>query len=423
MTTTNQESIQLDEVMLAMDVVDTLRRRQDFVERELDSDSREAELIAKVRRIYASQGIEVDDATIEEGVKALRDERFAYHAPPPGLKSRLFQLYIQRGQWGKRLGIAIAGLFAAFGIYFGTVVLPEKQQASQEVRSFNAQIDQIEDMATANRKRLKRLKSELENASPDLPADLKDAERAARTTVDQSLEKAGQSLKALEDYAIEKKLAAETVSTDKAQITRRLSDQKALLRKADQELNTAENALSALFQLERLPADLKRYLAQAKKIAKEENAIKLADEDYNNALAALAGGDFDSAQLAMSDLKSLTETLQQAYVIQVVSRPGEKSGVWRYPELNQSAKNYYLIVEAIGPRGKPLSMPITSEEDGKTHNVKKWAIRVGESAYLAIAQDKKDDGIIQRNKIGIKRPGYLKPEYNINTTGAAITEW
>lgn len=423
MASSNQEGMQLDDVMLAMDVVDTLRRRQDLVERELNSGAREEELIAKVRRIYASQGIAVDDATIEEGVKALRDERFTYHEPPRGLSTKLYELYINRGQWGKRIGLTFAGLLAAFGVYFGAVVLPEKHQAQEAVRSLEANVSSTRDMLLASRKRLNRLQQELAEASPKLPADLKAAERSARTTAEQGLEKAGQLLNATADFAVTTELDTDSVSTQKGSVSKQLSEQKALLRQADEQMNSAENALTALFQLERMPADLKRYHAQIKGIAKEEAAIDLADETQRTALAALAGGDFESAQIAMSDLKTIAETLQQSYVIQVVSRPGEKSGIWRYPEINQSAKNYYLIVEAVGAKGKKLSLPITSEEDGKTRLVAKWALRIGQSAYEAIARDKKDDGIIQRNKIAIKRAGYLQPEYNINTTGAAITQW
>jgi hypothetical protein len=42
----------LDDVMLAMDVVDTLRHRQDLVVRELDADTREKNLVDKLREIY-----------------------------------------------------------------------------------------------------------------------------------------------------------------------------------------------------------------------------------------------------------------------------------------------------------------------------------------------------------------------------------
>lgn len=47
----------LDELMLAMDVVDTLRHQDNLVARELDESRREAELIARLRQIYESQGL------------------------------------------------------------------------------------------------------------------------------------------------------------------------------------------------------------------------------------------------------------------------------------------------------------------------------------------------------------------------------
>ncbi|HXK56547.1 MAG TPA: DUF6384 family protein, partial [Gammaproteobacteria bacterium] len=49
----------LSDVMLAMDVVDTLRHRRLLVERELQSDQRDEKLIDRLRDIYRSQGIEV----------------------------------------------------------------------------------------------------------------------------------------------------------------------------------------------------------------------------------------------------------------------------------------------------------------------------------------------------------------------------
>ncbi len=76
-----QDKPPLDEMMLAMDVVDTLRRRQRLVEREFDSEGREQDLKQRLRKIYAAQGIEVPDHVLEEGVAALREERFVYKSP------------------------------------------------------------------------------------------------------------------------------------------------------------------------------------------------------------------------------------------------------------------------------------------------------------------------------------------------------
>ncbi len=49
----------LDEVLLAMDVVDTLRHRQLTLAREMDDVGRERELIERLKDIYHAQGIEV----------------------------------------------------------------------------------------------------------------------------------------------------------------------------------------------------------------------------------------------------------------------------------------------------------------------------------------------------------------------------
>ena len=83
--------------MLAMDIVDTLRHERSLVDRELQSDYREAELIAKLRKIYADQGLEVSEEVIADGVKAMREDRFTYQSPPRSFQTMLARLYIHRG--------------------------------------------------------------------------------------------------------------------------------------------------------------------------------------------------------------------------------------------------------------------------------------------------------------------------------------
>ena len=115
--------------------------------------------------------------------------------------------------------------------------------------------------------------------------------------------------------------------------------------------------------------------------------------------------------------------LKQAYKLQIIQRPGEPSGVWRIPDVNTRARNYYLIIEAVDDRGEVLSLPVTSEETGQTRFADKWGIRVNASVFERIAEDKRDDGIIQQRVIGRKQRGRLEPDYSINTSGAAITDW
>jgi hypothetical protein len=121
----------LDEVMLAMDVVDTLRHRQDLATRELAGVTREQQLIDKLREIYHQQGIEVPDHILMEGVAALQESRFVYDPPKPGLGTTLARLYVGRKQWG-RPALVIAGVLLALGIgYFGIYQPYQNAQAEQ----------------------------------------------------------------------------------------------------------------------------------------------------------------------------------------------------------------------------------------------------------------------------------------------------
>ena len=104
----------LDDLMLAMDVVDTLRHERRLVERELTSGDRDRHLIERLRGIYASQGIDVADDVLVQGVGALREDRFAYTPPAPGLKRSLQVAYVNRGRWVKYLwAVILVGVAAA----------------------------------------------------------------------------------------------------------------------------------------------------------------------------------------------------------------------------------------------------------------------------------------------------------------------
>lgn len=293
----------LDEVMLAMDVVDTLRHRERVIERELGAEDRERRLKQRLREIYASQGIDVSDDVLEQGVRALHEERFVYRAPGPGLARTLAVLYVRRSVWGKWAAGVVAAVAAALLIY----QLGVRGPALREIET--------------------------------LPARLETAHQAV---ID---------------------VAADTEA------------------------------------------------------AAEADAFAAAGE------TAIERGDYDAAREAVGELRELRAVLEREYELRVVSRPGELSGVWRVPEENPNAENHYLIVEAIAPDGETLTLPIRSEEDGRVRSVARFGLRVDEATFQRVAEDKRDDGIIQNDIVGVKRRGELDPDYRIETTGAAITDW
>lgn len=119
----------LDDLMLAMDVVDTLRHRERLVERELNEEMREEQLIDRLRTLYKSQGIEVPDSIIAEGVKALKENRFVYTPPKPSFRRSLATLWVRRATYGKWLAGGLAGLILLAAFYHFGVVRPREQAA------------------------------------------------------------------------------------------------------------------------------------------------------------------------------------------------------------------------------------------------------------------------------------------------------
>src|SRR6185436_15880603 len=109
----------LDELMMAMDVVDTIRHRELLVERELDQGLRDDQLRDRLREIYKGQGIEVPDRVIDDGIKALKESRFVYVPPKPGLAVSLATMWVNRARilW-MVLAIALVIVGARVGYYF-----------------------------------------------------------------------------------------------------------------------------------------------------------------------------------------------------------------------------------------------------------------------------------------------------------------
>ena len=293
----------LDDVMLAMDVVDTLRHRQLLVDRELASEDRDRRMMDRLREIYASQGIDVPDHVLAEGVRALAEDRFVYTPPGGGFEHRLARIYVSRAKWGRPLVIAIA-VVAVLWIAYAVFVSGPARRAAEA-----------------------------------LPVAL-------------------------------------------------------------------EQRYEAL-------------AAMAEGPAARESALAL----LNQGRAELAEGDTDGASGVLERMQALAEQIELDYEVRIVSRPGEQSGVWRIPDINPDARNYYIIVEAVGEDGAALELPVVNEEDGRTYRVTKWGLRVDEAVFERVAADKRDDGIIQDNRFGIKRPGYLAVDYLVPTSGRAITSW
>lgn len=132
----------LEELMVAMDVVDTLRHDQSIAERELDGEGRRERLLERLRDMYTAQGIEVPDHVLQEGIDALEQERFKYEPVASSWRTKFAHFWVSRGRWGKPVGFmaVVASLFS--GVYVVTDVLPERnlraELPKQVISSLNA---------------------------------------------------------------------------------------------------------------------------------------------------------------------------------------------------------------------------------------------------------------------------------------------
>ena len=411
------EKIELDEVMLAMDVVDTLRHEQLLVERELASDERDQALIEKVKRMYAAQGLEVSAEVIAAGVAALKENRFAYQPPPRG-SAWLANLYVSRNRLAKWAAILAALLVGLFFFYRMALVAPEVRQRQEAAKNINAQISQQQDQLSVAKQQLVDLKQALSKAEKSAAA----SEAAAkRLLTEGGLQLAGAEtkLQALEKLPLQPNLTADNLVREGEVIKRRVEQRRELLQSALAQLNSAEAAINNLGELAGLREKLASQRQSLLAASREEAARIQTDKLYNDALAALNRGDLAGARQESEALQQLYDHLVQEYEIRIVSRPNMSSGIRRTLLERPEVQNYYLVVEAVTPQGKRLTVPITGEEDGKTYNVEYWGMRVDESLYNKVRRDKLDDGIIQNNLFGIKERGYLTPRYLMPTTGGA----
>ena len=301
----------LDDVMLAMDVVDTLRRNDRLVLRELSSDDQDAALLARLHEIYTAQGIAVPDHILREGVQALREDRFTYVPTPRTLRRKLAEIYVRRAAWGKpvcRIGAVIA--VCLFGYYLG--VAAPKARATKAVKT---------------------------------------------------------------------------------------------------ELSTT------------LPAAFETLYAQIDGLTDVETLEARAAQIRKDGMTAVRAKDITQARLDKDALQRLADTLKLSYNLRIVSGANTTSGVWRIPDGNPNARNYYIIVQPVGADGKPISINVVNEENNASQTVSKFGVRVSKQTFDRIAQDKRDDGVIQNNVIGTKRRGVVDTQYTMPVLDGIITTW
>jgi len=301
----------LDDVMLAMDVVDTLRHRELLVEQELNENVREEQLVERLRALYRSQGIEVPDSVILQGVKALKEQRFVYIPAPRGLSRTIYTAWVKRGTYGKWFAGALAAIAIGIGGWHFGVTVPRERAAE-----------------------------------------------AARIELTQSLPR---------------------------------------------QLQAAVDAVRAEAQV--------------------EAARQRAEQIRGSAQAALQRGNAQEARTAIGQLDELLAVLRQEYTLRIAGRPEDDTGVMRTNRAIPGGRGYYLVVDALDPRGNPVRVQVRNEETNAVETVSRFAVRVPLETFNAVRADKQRNGIVQNARLAEKRRGFLEPEFRMQVQEGRITRW
>jgi len=176
-----QKEAKLDDVMLAMDVVDTLRHERNLIARDLAEDDRREDLIKRLRGIYSAQGITVPDSILMDGVKALEEERFAFTPAKPGLGRSLARIYISRKKWLPLLYTLIFICGAAWTInHYGFVRPAQIEAERQEQLAIEAEQRAEADAAERERQLTQVLPTQLETQRKAAIKAAKTSEMKAR---------------------------------------------------------------------------------------------------------------------------------------------------------------------------------------------------------------------------------------------------
>lgn len=106
-----KQSGSLSELVQAMDAVDTLRRRDRLLKRELTTERAE-DLRERLKNVYSEQGIAVPDSVLEQAITNMEQARYRYIPLADGVNRKLAMFYIHRGYWATRFTVAIIALIA-----------------------------------------------------------------------------------------------------------------------------------------------------------------------------------------------------------------------------------------------------------------------------------------------------------------------
>ncbi|WP_300244495.1 DUF6384 family protein [Pseudomonas sp.] len=472
--------VSISEQMGAMALIDELRHNQTEIQKHLDLPKHRKAVAERIREFYKAQGVEVEDALVEQGVRKYFATRLTYEAPTlRWWEQRLADGYLRRYHWLK--WVAIWTPIVLFSLNAWThVIIDFKEQR----RYTYADLVSLQNEAHSRTQQVFLLQEQIAQLEPAVANSqvasagrlLDKAKARLATARQQTTIKLPQFAVPEEQRSFNDGVMVSNAKTDLRRSITSLKDVRAQLDEIDTLLTAAQKLKNLTASREFLVASkvVPEVAAAAKEaqgaldeadtrgaaraMAKVDQAIRLTDQQSLNPnyLATLEAARASVRQMNLSQadaaqfqpllskveqaiqaldvattthgLKEIEQLLAFAktpLTLDIVSRTGEKSMVERNFDAT-GGKSWYLLTEATDAAGNVLPVPITSIETGEKRYASVFGVRVNQATYQEVKNDKLADGHVDNRRLGSKDANSLSFKFLKGRTTAKpayILEW
>ncbi|MBI4441243.1 hypothetical protein HY639_03685 [Candidatus Woesearchaeota archaeon] len=468
--------------MQIMDVADASRRMQKAVETQLSLDEQKSEIRKHLKETYAAMGENVSDTQLDNAIEKFFSQNYEFKEPNKTLEYRLAELYVARGKIARDVGVPLvaAGVIIGGGYAAVTTVNAARERhreaavetgaetayhtrtslyerlaalTSSPIREELPQTEhhELTTLISTSTGRLQKLDDEffkqycIDGQTRDtITRDNYNVLAPTLTYVEQEI--AGitrdvQTGEGIIDY--QKQLTGMTPAleaivgdirnshppkpwlkeTEKRYAAGKIHIANRDLKAVTDDIRQLQELLSKINEYGIIVTELDQRYAAVRALAKEQGAVRTAEQFYQDARDSLDAINFDNAQKQLKGMVLLEEVLGQDYTLTITG------GKWRFLNDNNSIRNYYVLVKAVSPEGHVYQKSIRNEETGDIETVNEWGEHVPEEVYEMVKADKMDNGIINNSTFGKKKKGYVTEEVTMTYHGrplqrtGQITRW
>jgi len=377
-----------NDLIVAADIVDTIRNDERLIDHELGSEDRRKALKARLKDMYKAQGMEVSDAVIEEAVQRKDADRFVFKPMDGGVSRFLWTSYVRRNKYALRLSVTVGVIIFGLAGFSAAKYQFVDKPALEEARNLELQFNEV------------------------LPNRLKAASEEANASADRLQDELSKSYITAQQTIVNSAIRARDIFEAETGI-KAIEELGRNLKKTEVRRNLLASAKQTI--------DIET--AKVASLSVDENAREALNLKLHGIGLAAESADASALKTAIRSYNTTLSYVQSTYDIQIVDRDGERTGVWRYWEPT-GEKYYYVVVEAVDRTGRVQAIDVKNVENGRTYSVDTWAIRVPQRTYEKVGADKQSDGVVDNTKAGMKPAGSIDIRWDLPTINdQRITFW